>query len=191
MGPTNSHVNPLIRAWAAPLALSIAGLRAIEWVNTRNSGFTCDQHTMPDTVVPKTQTTSPLAARFQCFSPRWSALWRPHRLEPRPRRHQSGGIATLEARHAGDTPPEGFAWRKTPTATSVERAAGAGGSGWGTGGWRKPGNCTHGRCHDETNLAQHEPHGPTSGTKLSQHTPRTACAGQNSPCTPALAAFPV
>ena len=27
------------------------------------------------------------------------------------------------------------------------------------------------RCHGETNLAQHEPHGPTSGTKLSQHTP--------------------
>ena len=69
------------------------------------------------------------------------------------------------------------------------------GSGWGAGGWRKPGNCTHGRCHGETNLAQqeprraasvqnspstppshrmcgtklsqHEPHGPTSGTKLS------------------------
>ena len=32
---------------------------------------------MPDTVVLKTQTTSPLAARFQCFSPRWSAFWVP------------------------------------------------------------------------------------------------------------------
>ena len=27
--------------------------------------------------LPKTQTTSPLAARFQCFSPRWSAFWVP------------------------------------------------------------------------------------------------------------------
>ena len=41
------------------------------------------------------------------------------------------------------------------------------GPGWGTGGWRKPGNCIHGRCHDETKLSQHEPRGPTSGTKLS------------------------
>ena len=41
-GPTNSHVNPLIRSWAAPLTLSIAGLRAIERVNTRNSGFACE-----------------------------------------------------------------------------------------------------------------------------------------------------
>ena len=79
------------------------------------------------------------------------------------------------------------------------------GSGWGAGGWRKPGNCTHGRCHGETNLAQqeprraasvqnspstppshrmcgtklsqHEPHGPTSGTKLSPHTPSHRMCG--------------
>ena len=44
------------------------------------------------------------------------------------------------------------------------------GPGWGTGGWRKPGNCIHGRCHDETKLSQHEPRGPTSGTKLSLFT---------------------
>ena len=38
----------------------------------------------------------------------------------------SGGeLRHARVRHAGDTPPEGFAWRKTPTATSVERAAGA------------------------------------------------------------------
>ena len=44
------------------------------------------------------------------------------------------------------------------------------GSGWGAGGWRKPGNCTHGRCHGETNLAQQEP--------------RRAASVQNSPSTP-------
>ena len=43
--------------------------------------------------LPKTQTTSLLAARFQRFSSRWSAFWAPHYLEPRPRRRQSGGIA--------------------------------------------------------------------------------------------------
>ena len=36
-----------------------------------------------------------------------------------------GELRHARVRHAGDTPPEGFAWRKTPTATSVERAAGA------------------------------------------------------------------
>ena len=59
---------------------------------------------MPDTVVPKTQTTSPLAARFQCFSPRWSAIWAPHHCKPRPRRYQAGGIAPCKGatrrRHA-------------------------------------------------------------------------------------------
>ena len=44
------------------------------------------------------------------------------------------------------------------------------GPGWGTGGWRKPDNCTHGRCHDETNLAQQEP--------------RRAASVQNFPSTP-------
>ena len=54
--------------------------------------------------LPKTQTTSLLAARFQRFSPRWSAFWAPHYLEPRPRRRQSGGIAPCKGatrrRHA-------------------------------------------------------------------------------------------
>ena len=48
---------------------------------------------------PKTQTTSPLAARCQRFSPRWSAMWAPHHRKPRARRHQSGGIAL----HGGST----------------------------------------------------------------------------------------
>ena len=96
--------------------------------------------------LPKTQATSPLAACFQCFSPRWSAFWAPHHLEPRPRCRQAGGIALHEPprgasvagcaaakrgklhytriRHAGDTPPEGFAWRKTPITTPT-RGAGA------------------------------------------------------------------
>ena len=35
-----------------------------------------------------------------------------------------GELRHARVRHAGDTPSEGFAWRKTPTATSGERAAG-------------------------------------------------------------------
>ena len=48
---------------------------------------------------PKTQTTSPLAARCQRFSPRWSAMWAPHHRKLRAHRHQSGGIAL----HGGST----------------------------------------------------------------------------------------
>ena len=53
---------------------------------------------------PKTQTTSPTTTHFQRISPRWSALWAPHRLTSRPHHHQTGGIALHEAptrrRHA-------------------------------------------------------------------------------------------
>ena len=47
----------------------------------------------------QTQTTSPLAARCQRFSPRWSAMWAPHHRKLRAHRHQSGGIAL----HGGST----------------------------------------------------------------------------------------
>jgi len=45
---------------------------------------------MTGTDVPKTQTTSPITARFQRFSPRWSALWAWHHLEPRSHRPRRG-----------------------------------------------------------------------------------------------------
>ena len=77
------------------------------------------------------------------------------------------------------------------------------GSGLGAGGWRKPGNCTHGRCHGETNLAQQEPRRAASvqnspSTSLtaplpvenSPSTSRTApLPVQNSPCSPEMARF--
>ena len=61
--------------------------------------------------LPKTQTTSPLAARFQHYSPRWSAMWAPHHRKPRPRHRQSGGNRTTRG---SDTPSEGFVSCKTP-----------------------------------------------------------------------------
>ena len=110
----NAHVGPLIRTWAAPPRHGIAGLRAIVRVSARNSGVACEQRTRPGAVVPVSQTTSPTTSHRWRLSPRWSALWAPHRPEPQPRRpeprphrHQTGGIAALEPRHAGDTPTGG------------------------------------------------------------------------------------
>ena len=112
-----------------------------------------------------------------------------HHLEPRLRRRQSGELRHARVQHADNTPPQRFAWRKTPIATSVERAAVAGGPGWGAGGCRKPGNCTRGRCHGETNFAQQEPR-RTASVQNSPSTPLlTACAVQNSPCSPEMARF--
>ena len=88
--PPNPHVNPLIRTWAAPPTLQIAGLRAIWRVNTRNCGFVCEQRTTHGAVMPKSRTTSPKTARFRRFSPRRSTIWALHHPEPRPHRHQSG-----------------------------------------------------------------------------------------------------
>ena len=54
--------------------------------------------------MPKSRTTSPTTACFQRFSPRRSAIWALHHPEPRPHRHQSGGITPFKAptrrRHA-------------------------------------------------------------------------------------------
>ena len=68
----------------------------------------CEQHTMADTGLPKTQTTSPITAHFQRFSPRWSALCAPHHPEPRPHCQQTGGNCTnrgaTRRRHAEGRP---------------------------------------------------------------------------------------
>ena len=93
-------------------------MRAISRVTARNSGFAYDQCTTPDTVAPKTQTTSPRPARLPRFSPRWSATWALHVLKLRPRRHQSGRITPSKAptrrRHAA----KGLRMAQTPTTTT-------------------------------------------------------------------------
>ena len=53
-----------------------------------------------NTTAPKTQTTSPTTPHFQRFSPKWSAIWAPHRLKSRPRRHQLGELHYTSLRHA-------------------------------------------------------------------------------------------
>ena len=78
---------------------------------------------------------------------------------------------------------------QNPTATGMERTGGTRGPGWGAGGCRKPGNCTHGRCHGETNFAQQEPRSAAS-VQNSPSTSRTApLPVQNSPCSPEMARF--
>ena len=78
---------------------------------------------------------------------------------------------------------------QNPTATGMERTGGTRGPGWGAGGCRKPGNCTHGRCHGETNFAQQEPRSAAS-VQNSPSTSRTALLPvQNSPCSPEMARF--
>ena len=85
---------------------------------------------------PKTQTTSPLAARCQRFSPNGSALWRPHHLKSRCHRHQSGGIAL----HGGSTRRRHAARRlrvvQNPIAAIPKCAASPTSPGHSTG-WRE------------------------------------------------------
>ena len=140
-----AHVGPLTRAWAAPLTLSIAGLRAVSRVDTRNSGFTCEQHTTTDTGVPKTQATSPLAARFQRFSPRWSAVWAPYHLEQRPRRHQSGGIAPSKAATRRQHAPAALRMAQNPHRHRRGERRGHGEPGRSAHERQKPGNRTQGQ----------------------------------------------
>ena len=65
----------------------------------------------------KVQTHCATTARCQRYSPNGSAVGRPHR-------HQSGELRHPSLRHAGDAPPEGFAWRKTPPLPRSKHAAG-------------------------------------------------------------------
>ena len=98
-----------------------SGLRAQQGVNTHIQGPTCAQHTTPETVAPKTQTTSPATPHFQHISPKWSVFWALHHPKPQPRRHQPGGNYAIQA---SDTPTtrrkKASHGAKPPIATSVE-----------------------------------------------------------------------
>ena len=85
------------------------------WVAARNSGFACDQRTTTDTTSAITQTHSAKTAWFQRFHPMGlhfgghTTTNRGHAAANR------GELRHARVRHAGDTPTERFAWRKTPT----------------------------------------------------------------------------
>ena len=77
-----------------------------------------------NTAAPKTQTTSPTTPHFQRFSPKWSAIWAPHRLKSRPRRHQLVELHYTSLRHAARR----LRVVQTPATAGVEGTGGAGGS---------------------------------------------------------------
>ena len=73
----------------------------------------------------KVQTHSAKIVVFGFFSPRWSAPWAQRQPKTGSHHHQSGELRHPRLRHAGDTPSEGFAWRKTPIATNLKCASSA------------------------------------------------------------------
>ena len=157
------------------------GLRAYQGVNAHLQRFTCNQHTTTDTESAKTQTTSPLAAHFQRFSPMWSVLWAPHHLEQRPRRHQSGGIA----RHGGPTRRRHAARRLRVVQNPHHHRHGE------RQGHGEPGRSAHERRQGAA-IARQLTRGLHQGTTLfAQQQPRRATSEQNSPSTPTLTACPV
>ena len=122
--------------------------------------------------LPKTQTTSPLAARFQRYSSRWSAIWAPRHRKPRLRRRQSGGIA----RHGGPTRRQRASCRaKPPPPPSWSAPAGPEGLSPVPMSGKSPATGAKGGPLP----VQNSPCAPAF----------TACAVQNSPCSPEMAQF--
>ena len=57
---------------------------------------------------------------FRRFLPNRSALWRLHHLKSRPHRHRTRDIASLEIKHADETPIACFKCGETPTTAGAE-----------------------------------------------------------------------
>ena len=93
------------------------------------------------------QTHSATTVGFGLILPNGSALWRPHRLKSRPRRHQSGGIAL----HEGSTRRRHAARRlrvvQNPHHHRHGERQGHGGPGRSAREQQKPDNRTQGRPH--------------------------------------------
>ena len=104
-GPDDPHVNPIGGGLGRlPTMPPIGFSCAWKGSSYQQTGPAASTATTTDTTAPKTQTTSITTPRLSAFSPRWSALWAPRNLKPRSHRHQTGEMASLEPRHAGDTP---------------------------------------------------------------------------------------
>ena len=109
-GPTYAHVNPIGGGLGRlPTMPPIGFSCALKGSCCQQRGPAASTATTTDTTAPKTQTTSPTTPDFQRFSSRWSALWAPHHLTSRPRRHQTnggnGGIRDPTRRRHADSQP--------------------------------------------------------------------------------------
>ena len=118
------------RTWARLCEPGQPCPRSHERVNARISGvnahlqwLACELHATPGTVVPNTHRLS-RNTPISTFSPKRSAIWVPHRPEPRthrpeprPHRHQMGGIAPLGARQKAPNAanPHHYRWRQAPS----------------------------------------------------------------------------
>ena len=127
------------------------------------------------------QTHSATTVGFGLILPNGSALWRPHRLKSRPRRHQSGGIAL----HEGSTRRRHAARRLRVVQNPHHHRHGE------RQGHGEPGRSAHERRQGAA-IARQLTRGLHQGTTLfAQQQPRRATSGQNSPSTPTLTACPV
>ena len=175
--PSHAHVNPIIRAWAALPTLHIAGLRAIVRVNTRNSGFTCEQRTTARHWCAQN------ADHFATSSP-FSAFFT----------EVVCGLGTTPPQVAASSPPIGgnCTTRGSDTPTTRRQPA-PHAAKTPPPAWRAPGAGEPGRSAREQRLgaaiARQLAQGLHQSTTLfAQQEPRRAPSGQNSPSTPALAA---
>ncbi len=145
--------------------------------------------------LPKTQATSPLAARFQCFSPRWSAIWAPHHRKPRPRRRQSGGIAPSKAATRRQHAPAALRMAHNPHRHRRGERRGHGEPDRSAREQRQGAAIARllarGLRQSTTPLAQQEPHLAASGQNSPCSPLLAACAVQNSPRSPKMAQFGV
>ena len=82
-GPIDAHVNPIGGGLGRLPTMPPIGF-SCAWKGSccQRRGLAASMATTTDTLVPKTQTTSPITLRFQRFSSRWSALWAPQHLKP-------------------------------------------------------------------------------------------------------------
>ena len=186
----------MICVWAAPPTCMSRGLHAYQGVYAHTQGLTRERHPTTDTVASKTQTTLPLAARCQRLY-RGGLQCGRYTTSNRGRgaAKRGGELRHARVRHAGDTPPEGFAWRKTPTGHRSGERRGHGGHGRSAREQRQGGATTRhparGLRQSTTQLAQQQTHQAPSVQNSPRSPLLTACAVQNSPCTPALAACAV
>ena len=106
----------------------------------------------------------PRNSRFWTLFTQWvcSLAATPPRLAAPPPPN-GGELRHPKLRHAGDTPLECFAWRKTPTTTGMENARGTESPAAVPMSSKSPATGPKG--------------GPTSGTKLAQHTPSHRMSG--------------
>ena len=115
--PANTHVGPMVCAWAAPPTCIYRGLRAYQGVDAHIQLFACELHARPGTVVPNMQNALAATARCRHFHRGGLRSERLTTLNRDLTATQRGDLRHPRPRHADDTPPEGFAWRKTPAIT--------------------------------------------------------------------------